>query len=104
MILQVTLKSSMKSKMIRGLLCRRPLLFRIHIVPYILVIVAVSECTYERCLHSVILKKPHAFLRTYSAEVLEADVEVQYKGQPLKLVVKGHGPSLIGREWIRRWR
>eukprot|EP00731_Ephydatia_muelleri_P004101 Em0002g277a len=35
----------------------------------------------------------------------EADVEVQYKGQPLKLrliVVKGDGPSLMGREWIRR--
>ena len=68
----------------------------------------VSECTY-RGLRSVTLKKSRVFLRTYSAEPLvvlgEADVEVQYKGQPLKLrliVVKGDGPSLMGREWIRR--
>ncbi|KAL5467494.1 hypothetical protein EMCRGX_G031729 [Ephydatia muelleri] len=68
----------------------------------------VSECTY-RGLRSVTLKKSRVFLRTYSAEPLvvlgEADVEVQYKGQPLKLrliVVKGDGPSLMGREWIHR--
>ena len=68
----------------------------------------VSECTY-RGLRSVTLKKSQVFLRTYSAEPLvvlgEADVEVQYKGQPLKLrliVVKGDGPNLMGREWIRR--
>eukprot|EP00731_Ephydatia_muelleri_P004078 Em0002g254a len=48
--------------------------------------------------------------RAYSSGITlvvlgEADVEVQYKGQPLKLrliVVKGDGPSLMGREWIRR--
>ena len=72
------------------------------------VVSIVSECTY-RGLRSVTLKKSRVFLRTYSAEPLvvlgEADVEVQYKGQPLKLrliVVKGDGPSLMGREWIRR--
>eukprot|EP00731_Ephydatia_muelleri_P002173 Em0001g2173a len=70
---------------------------------------AVSIVSTYRGLRSVTLKKSRVFLRTYSAEPLvvlgEADVEVQYKGQPLKLrliVVKGDGPSLMGREWIRR--
>ena len=57
------------------------------------------------------LRKPSIRLRTYTGEELqlvgEAVVRVQYQNQQEELnlvVVKGSGPSLLGRDWLQKIR
>ena len=55
------------------------------------------------------LRHPRITLRTYTGERIqllgELDVAVRYDGQVAKLpilVVKGDGPNLLGRDWLRK--
>ena len=67
-----------------------------------------SEKNWKDVLSGTPLKKSSLILQTYTAEQMpvvgECQVAVQYGDQQKMLtlyVVKGHGPSLLGREWLR---
>ena len=71
----------------------------------------VSEKTYHKLFPGMLLQPTSVRLHTYSGEPLtvlgEREVEVRY-GEQVKrlwvLVVKGDGPSLMGRDWLRHIR
>ena len=68
----------------------------------------ISEETQQKEFPDVVLRPSSVVLKTYTAQRIdvigEFDTEVVYKGQtqtlPL-LVIEGHGPSLIGRNWLQ---
>ena len=74
----------------------------------------ISDATYKQLWPSVNapqLRKPSIRLRTYTGEELqlvgEAVVWVQYQNQQEDLnlvIVKGDGPSLLGRDWLQKIR
>ena len=78
----------------------------------------ISETTYSQQwppTHAPKLEKSLVMLRTYTGEELkllgQADIKVQYGNQAADLhllVVEGNGPSLLGRDWLRKlqlnWR
>ena len=74
----------------------------------------ISAATYEQLWptgNAPQLRKPSIRLRTYTGEELqlvgEAAVQVQYQNQQEDLnlvVVKGNGPSLLGRDWLQKIR
>ena len=66
----------------------------------------ISTATWKEQLPNLKLQHSNMLLKTYTGEPLklqgEAKVTVYYKGQTVKLplvVVKGDGPSLLGRNW-----
>ena len=68
----------------------------------------VSEETYKKYWPNGQLQKSDVRLKTYSRELLETlgslDVSVKYgeqESQLLLIVVKGKGPSLFGRDWLK---
>ena len=70
-----------------------------------------SEKLYKRRFRKVKLMPTNCVLRTYSKQALEVrwhiSVKVKCNGKTctLKLlVVKGNGPALLGRDWIRKLR
>ena len=75
----------------------------------------ISMETKAKLFPECLLNSTSALLTTYTGEQLpvvgQLQVEVSYQSQCAKLplyVVKGHGPRLIGREWLRQiklhWR
>ena len=69
----------------------------------------ISEATYHKLFPDIYLHRSSpVFLKTYTGQELvvvgEAEVDVKYEQQtahlPL-LVVKGDGPSLLGRNWLK---
>ncbi len=68
----------------------------------------ISECQLQQVLPRAKPKRTSAVLRTYISEQIpvvgEVRVTVQYSTQHKQLtlyVIKGEGPCLIGREWLR---
>ena len=73
----------------------------------------ISEETYHAlwCNNASLIQQTKVKLRTYTGEILETlgqvNVQVKYHGQkeqlPL-LVVRGNGPSLLGKDWMTKIR
>ena len=67
-----------------------------------------SSSTWTRLFPGRELKRTNTVLKTFSGEQLQAigsaDVKVQYKSQSVTLpilVLKGEGPDLFGRNWLK---
>ena len=67
-----------------------------------------SEEAWEKHFPRIPLEKSQVKLRTYTGETLDvigqAQVEITYENQTAKVplqIVKGQGPSLFGRNWLR---
>ena len=54
---------------------------------------------------TVVVSKSAIRLQTYSREPItvvgSTDVQLFIKARPLQVVVKGDGPTLLGRNWLR---
>ncbi|XP_064487549.1 uncharacterized protein K02A2.6-like [Ornithodoros turicata] len=68
----------------------------------------ISEENYLRMFSHVSLNCTNVVLRTYTGEMLKPlgvlEVTVEYRGQRYSLplhVIRDHGPSLIGRDWLQ---
>ena len=75
----------------------------------------ISEETLRECFEDIPIEDTSSTLRTYTGEIMPtmgtAHVEVEYEGQQERLpllVVAGSGPTLLGRNWLRKltlnWR
>ena len=68
----------------------------------------ISEETWRTRLPEVKLEQSKIIFKTYISEPMkvlgEIEVSVKYKNQEAKLqlvVVKGRGPSMLGRNWLK---
>ena len=71
----------------------------------------ISQSTYDKFFSNVKLHPSDIILRTYTSQAIivlgQFDVDVIYEDQKRKLsllVIKGSGPSLIGRNWMSHLR
>ena len=67
----------------------------------------ISQSTYDKLFSNVKLRPSDIILRTYTSQAIivlgQLDADVIYEDQKRKLsllVIKGSGPSLIGRNWM----
>ena len=72
-------------------------------------VTVIAESTFHQLFSELPLKESTVRLRTYTGEEMkiigEVDVKVKYLDQQLQelplVVVRGSGPSLLGRNWLR---